>query len=64
MRLIFEDLPVDVIGVNKTYLTASICSKAAEIKGYTFVSNGRTVEDPMLKVAWSTKLLPNRIFGY
>jgi hypothetical protein len=34
MRLVFEDSPVGVIGVNETFLTEPISSKSVEIKGY------------------------------
>jgi hypothetical protein len=37
----FEGSGVDVIGVNETFLTQSVSSKAVEIVGYRFLRNDR-----------------------
>jgi hypothetical protein len=45
MRIRFEGSGVDVIGVNETFFTQSVSSKAVEIVGYRFLRNDRSVYD-------------------
>jgi hypothetical protein len=43
MRIRFGGSGVDVIGVNETFLTQSVSSKAVEIVGYRFLRNDKAV---------------------